>query len=140
MHIHHKSHSSPGAYAGILQVRGDLGLKLALLLLTVHVLSARITSEIKATASLPAQAAPKPTLKVFIDAQGALRLDSKGPAVSTPQLQAAFSNIIAQADGRPAVVALCLPKNQMTDAVIKAGLAASLGTNIETTLTVSSEL
>ena len=140
MQTRHKIYTSPGGYAGILQVRGDLGLKLGLLFLTLHLLSTQITSNIKGTAAMPAQTAPAPALKLFIAPDGAIRLDPKGPAVSTAELQAAVSNVLVQANGRPPVVALCLPKTPMTEAVLKAGLAAGAATNIETALTITPDL
>src|ERR1035441_4383906 len=141
MQTRHKSHSALAAFAGIYQVRGDLGLKMALLLLTVHVISARITSEFKAAAAIPAAGAPKPSLKVFIASDGSLRLDPKAPAgLSTAELQTAVSNRVAQASGAPIVVALCLSKGPLAEALVGAGLAASqAATNTETLLTINPE-
>ena len=141
MQTRHKSHSASAAFAGIYQVRGDLGLKMALLLLTVHVLSARITSDFKAAAAVPAAGAPKPSLRVFIAGDGSIRLDPKAPAgLSTAELQTAVSNQVAQANGGPTVIALCLSKGPMSEALVAAGLAAALvATNTETLLTINPE-
>jgi hypothetical protein len=141
MQTHRKSPTTLAAYAGIYQIRGDLGLKLALLLLTVHVLSARITSELKVAAALPAHEAPKPSLKLFVSTDGSLRLDpTAATGVSTAEFQAAVSNLVARAGGQPTVIALCVPQNQMTKALVGAGLAvAQIASNTETVLTINPE-
>ncbi len=141
MQTRHKSHSALAAYAGIYQIRGDLGLKLGLLMLSVHLISARIASEFKAAAAVPAAGAPKPSLKVFIASDGSLRLDPKAPAgLSTAELQTAVSNRVAQANGGPTVIALCLSRGPMTEALVAAGLAAAqIATNTETLLTINPE-
>ena len=141
MQTRHKSHSAMAAYAGIYQIRGDLGLKLGLLMLSVHLISARIASEFKAAAAVPAAGAPKPSLKVFIASDGSLRLDPKAPAgLSTAELQTAVSNRVAQANGGPTVIALCLSRGPMTEALVAAGLAAAqIATNTETLLTIHPE-
>ena len=141
MQTRHKSHSALAAYAGIYQIRGDLGLKLGLLMLSVHLISARIASEFKAAAAVPAAGAPKPSLKVFIASDGSLRLDPKAPAgLSTAELQTAVSNRVAQANGGPTVIALCLSRGPMTEALVAAGLAAAqVATNTETLLTINPE-
>src|SRR6266566_5091554 len=126
MQTHPKNHSALAAYVGIYQIRGDIAFKLALLLITIHVVSARVASEFKAAAAVPAPAAQKPSLKVFIAADGTLRLDPMSSTeASSADFKAALSNLVAKASGGPTVIALCLADNPMAKAVVGAGLAAA---------------
>ena len=140
MHLRH-NHNALAAYVGVYQVRGDIAFKLALLLITIHVISARIVSEFKAVAAVTAPAAPKPCLKVFIASDGALRLDPAATIeVSPADFKTAVSNLVAKANGQPTVIALCLSENAMSKALVGAGIAvAQVATNAETILTINPE-
>lgn len=141
MQMRHKNHTALAGLAGIYQVRGDLAFKLALLLISVHLVSARVASEFKAAAAVPAPAAQKPSLKVFIAADGTLRLDPTSSIEASPaDFKAALSSLVAKANGGPTVIALCLADNPMAKALVGAGLtAAQVATNAETILTINPE-
>jgi hypothetical protein len=139
--MRYKNHDALAAYVGVYQVRGDIAFKLALLLITIHAISARIVSEFKAVSAVTAPAAPKPSLKVFIASDGTLRLDPTASIeVSPADFKTAVSNLVAKANGQPTVIALCLSENRMSKALLGAGIAvAQVATNAETILTINLE-
>ena len=141
MQMRHKNHTTLLAAAGVYQVRGDVAFKLALLLIIVHAISANVATEFKAAAAVPAPAAQRPSLKVFIAGDGSLHLDSTSSTEATPaDFKAALSNVVAQANGGTAVIALCLADNPMAKAIVGAGLVtAQVATNSETVLTLNTE-